>query len=115
MPRRELRAYLWDIVRSARLIREFTAGKTFADYEADLLLRSATERQFEIIGEALGQAMRVSPEIEQSITAGRQVVAFRNLLIHAYATVDPGVVWGTIEEDLPTLLREAESLLDPDG
>jgi uncharacterized protein with HEPN domain len=46
------------------------------------------------------------------IAASRQVIAFRNILIHAYTTVDPGVVWGVIEEDLPILLREAEALLE---
>lgn len=27
---------MWDVVRSARLIREFTKDKTFSDYEADI-------------------------------------------------------------------------------
>lgn len=110
MPR-ELRAYLWDIVRSARLIEEFTAGRDFSDYEADVFLRSAVERQFEIIGEAMSQALKSYPELGAEITASRRIVAFRNLLIHGYMNVDPGVVWSIVEEDLPTLLGEAESLL----
>ena len=34
----------FDIQRAAALVREFTGGKTFADYEADAMLRSAVER-----------------------------------------------------------------------
>lgn len=75
------------------------------------MLRSAIERQFEIIGEALSQAFYHFPELEEEITAGRQIVAFRNRLIHAYASVDPAVVWGVIEEDLPVLRSEVEELL----
>ena len=36
-----------------------TAGKSFADFDSDLVLRSAVERQFEILGEALGQLARL--------------------------------------------------------
>lgn len=111
MKPRELRAFLWDIVRSARLVREFTEGKTFRDYERDIMLRSAVERQFEIVGEALNQAIRHFPSLENDISSAREIISFRNLLIHAYMTVDPAVVWGIVEEDPPTLLREAESLL----
>ena len=49
----ESKKYLFDIQRAAGLIRNFTRGKTFAEFESDLMLRSAVERQFEIIGEAL--------------------------------------------------------------
>jgi len=50
---RDPRAYLWDARESAAAILEFVASKTFEDYASDRLLRSAVERQFEIIGEAL--------------------------------------------------------------
>ena len=59
--RLEARKYLFDIQRAAALVREFTGGKTFADYEADAMLRSAVGRQFEIIGEAMTQLARTRP------------------------------------------------------
>ncbi|WP_197521985.1 MULTISPECIES: DUF86 domain-containing protein [Mycobacterium] len=42
-------------MRAAGFLRQFAAGKTFAEYQDDVLLRSAVERQFEIVGEALNQ------------------------------------------------------------
>lgn len=52
---RETKKYLFDVQQACRRIERFTAGKLFADYVADELLKSAVERQFEIIGEALNQ------------------------------------------------------------
>jgi uncharacterized protein with HEPN domain len=58
MPPRDLRAYLFDIAEACRLVDEFTRGKSADDYAGDPLLRSGVERQLEIVGEALSQALR---------------------------------------------------------
>ncbi len=49
----EVRKHLYEIQRAVRLLREFTDGKSFAGCESDAMLRSALERQFEVIGEAM--------------------------------------------------------------
>ena len=51
--RLEAKKYLYDMQQAVALLTEFTAGKTFADYERDAMLRAAVERKFEIVGEAL--------------------------------------------------------------
>jgi hypothetical protein len=51
----EVKKLLLDVLTSCEAIQEFTAGKSFSEYEQSRLLRSATEREFEVIGEALGQ------------------------------------------------------------
>jgi len=45
MQQRDIRKYLFDIAHACRLIRTFTASKTYGDYMADPMLRSAVERQ----------------------------------------------------------------------
>ncbi len=112
---RDPRAYLWDARDAAAAILEFVAGKTFEDYASDRLLRSAVERQFEIIGEALNQLCKIEPEWGDRIPDVPQIIAFRNVLIHGYASVNDLTVWGTIDESLPTLYETVTSLLDESG
>lgn len=107
----DARKLLWDAQQAAERIAHFTAGKRFADYEADEYLRSAVERQFEIIGESLNRLMRVDALVADQIPELRRIVAFRNVLIHGYATGDNRLVWGVIETSLTPLRTVLDSLL----
>jgi uncharacterized protein with HEPN domain len=107
----EVRKYLYDIRQACELLYEFIAGKTLADYASQAMLRSAVERQFEIIGEALNQLFKQDPSLALRITDHRRIIAFRNRLIHGYADIDHEVVWGVLEANLPTLRREIDVLL----
>jgi len=91
---RDPRAYLWDICDSADAVAAFVTGRTEQDYRSDRRLRSAVERQFEIIGEALNQPSRIAPDLARSIPDLPRIVAFRNLLIHGYAVVE-AMRWST--------------------
>jgi uncharacterized protein with HEPN domain len=93
------------------VIATVTMGKSFADFDRDIVLRSAVERQFEIIGEALAQLARIDAATAQKVPDLRQIIAFRNVLIHGYATVDPARVWRTIEDNLPPLRAALAALL----
>ncbi len=113
--RREPQAYLWDVREAADAILEFTLGFCLDDYLADRKLRSAVERQFEILGEALNQLSKVAPEVAIRVPDLPQIVAFRNLLIHGYATVDHPTVWETLQSRIPALRRCVAELLETYG
>jgi uncharacterized protein with HEPN domain len=89
----------------------FVRGKTRADFEKDLLLRSAVERQFEIIGEALSQLARRDAALADQISSLRHIVAFRNILTHGYAAIDNDRVWRVFQEDLARLREVVVGLL----
>lgn len=109
--RLEAPKYLFDIQQAAERIARFCGDRNFDDYQADELLRSAVERQFEIMGEALSQLARHDPDVAERIKDYRKIIAFRNILIHAYASVDDRIVWGVIEGDLPALRGSLAELL----
>ena len=108
----DVKTYLFDIRRACGLLRRFTKGKTCAAYAEDELLQSAVERQFEILGEALAQLHKTTPEVAMQISDYRRIIDFRNLLIHGYATVSNAVVWGIVETGLPGLCAEVDDLLN---
>ena len=111
MPR-DLRKYLYDINQACQLLVEFTSGKRLQDYQSDAMLRSAVERQFEIIGEALNQALRSDPSLTEKISHSARIIGFRNQLIHGYASISDEVVWGVLEMYLPVLHQEVSVLLN---
>ncbi len=97
--------------RAADLVAEFAAGRSFDDYLADRLLRSAVERQLEIVGEALNRLAKEAPELAARIPDLRPAIATRNVLIHAYRDVDNEAVWRTVRHNLPALRDEVAALL----
>lgn len=102
---------LYDVLDSGRAITGWCIGRTFADYQADRQFRRAVEREFEVIGEALGRLTRTAPEIAGRIEGLSRIVGFRNRIIHGYDVIDHAAVGGVIQSHLPKLLAEIESLL----
>ena len=83
--------YLWDIDESIRHIEIFTGELTgFSDYENDLLVKRAVERELEIIGEAMSRVLKENSEIK--ISNSRKIVDVRNRIIHGYDSVSDDVI-----------------------
>ena len=111
----EAKKLLFDVVTACQDVERFTAGKAFNDYLEDDMLRSAVERKFEVIGEALIRLRVRDQETFQRINAGQRAIAFRNRVVHGYDAIDNQTVWETIRNDLPALKSEAEQLLNAEG
>ena len=111
---RDARAFLWDAQESAKQIQTFVAGMDALSYAANAMAQAAVERKFEIIGEALNQLAN-STRPAARIPELPQIVAFRNQLIHGYASVNVGTVWNVVQTSLPTLLVQTTALLDELG
>jgi len=75
------------------------------------LLRSAVERQFEILGEAVTRLSKIKKELAGQIPNHRRIIGFRNQLIHGYDTIKDAIVWDIVKKDLPVLMQEIENLL----
>jgi uncharacterized protein with HEPN domain len=110
MERKSLKL-LADIRDAAAFVRQVTSGKTLDDYRADRLLRQAVERNFEIIGEAVGRLAKLDPAIANNIGEYQQIISFRSVLIHGYDLIDVAQVWQVIQRSLPILESEVSALL----
>jgi len=103
-------AYLWDMVTAAHAIETFVKDRAPADYLADLMLRSAVERQVEIIGEAarhISTAFQAAhPEVPW-----RPMQAQRHVLAHDYGEIRHERIWYVATIHIPALIQQLEPLL----
>ncbi len=101
--------YLEDIKIAIGNIEEDLGSKrNFILYQKNRTIKQATERNFEIIGEAINKILKLKPDI--SISSARRIVG-RNRLIHAYDAIDDANIWAIIVNHLPILKEEVINLL----
>jgi uncharacterized protein with HEPN domain len=110
----EAKKCLFDIQRAVNLIAQFTASKNFSDYQSEPMLRFAVERGLTIVGEALSKLSKLEPSLATRIGEHHSIIAFRNILIHAYADVDDRIVWDIVETEVPALGRQVADLMHED-
>lgn len=108
------RVRLRHMLDAAREAVGFASGRTRSDLDRDRLLALGLLKCIEIIGEA---AARISPDTQRRYPAipWSDVVGMRNRLVHVYFDIDLGLVWDTVEQDLPPLISELEKMLAEDS
>ncbi len=113
MPHADDEKRLRQMLEYSREAVAFVVGKTPVDLERERLLQLGLVRLVEIVGEA---AARVSTETQAAWSGipWAQIVSMRNRLIHGYDFVDHEILWQTVQEDLPVLIRQLEKVLTPD-
>jgi uncharacterized protein with HEPN domain len=107
----EVKKRLLDAVNAGGAIAEFVAGKTFAAYENDRLLRSAVERQFKIIGEALNKAGAVETALAAQVPEFQRIIGLRHRLIHGYDNVDDEILWDVVQSKIGPLRLQLNTIL----
>jgi len=114
MSERDIRLYLADIVDSGNAITEFVKGLSFEEFCKDRKTLSAVIREFEVIGEAVGN---LSDELKRrrSDVEWQDIKDFRNLLIHEYFGVDLEIVWKILRDDLPVLMDAVRAMMEEAG
>jgi len=102
--------YYDDILFAISLIDEFLGGvNLFAQYKVDKKTKSAVERQLAIIGEAIKKIKDI--DATELIDYHSSIIGFRNILIHAYDSVDDEIVWAIIKKHLTPLKQEVAAKL----
>ena len=102
--------YLTDIVEAADAVAEFLQGVERDSFLGNELLRSAVLQKLSVIGEAAarlsGEFTACHPEVEWA-----DIIAFRNIVVHAYFNVDWSIVWVAATEDAPLLQERIVRIL----
>ena len=109
---------LADIEQVGAKIERFTQGMDFGAYLDNEQSQDAVEHNFKIIGEALNRLHKISPELVVLIPDAREIIGFRNFLIHDYDNLELDTVWDGVVHCLPELRLTVQELLteqDPDS
>jgi uncharacterized protein with HEPN domain len=81
----------------------------YSDFSQQFISVRAVERDLMIIGEAVGKILKLDPEV--TISSARHIVGLRNLIVHAYDSIDPTALWRILIKDLPLLKVEIQELI----
>ena len=105
------RKYLYDIIDCCEFLLDFTKDRTVEDYRNDRAFRSAVQRELQIIGEAMVKLHNTHPKTAQKISEHKNIIGFRNILVHGYDSLNPETVWNVIEVKLSQLLEQSKQAL----
>lgn len=102
--------YILDILSVIQEIEDIKAKSenNFKTFQSDIILQRAIERDLEILGEAIRKVIELDPSI--SITSAKNIIGLRNIISHAYDSVEPEMIWGIIQNNIPVLAEEINVL-----
>jgi len=85
-------------------IEKYTANVTLKEFLENSMMRFASIKQIEIIGEA-GNYITAETKLLFTDIEWKQIVGMRHILIHEYFGVDAYLVWQVIINDIPPLKK----------
>lgn len=93
-------------------IQRYPQGMTDSTFLADELVQDAVIRNVEIVGEAARNIERDHPEFPAAHpdVPWEEMYLMRNRVSHGYFSVDLGIVWQTLQRELPDLQQLLLSL-----
>ncbi|MEZ4664220.1 MAG: HepT-like ribonuclease domain-containing protein [Caldilineaceae bacterium] len=106
----QARKRIHDAIQACLAIEQFSDGADFEGYMANAMMRSAIERQIEIIGEALNLALQADASLEESLPEAYKIIGMRNRIIHGYDSVDHMIVWDVVQTKIIILRLQLEQL-----
>jgi uncharacterized protein with HEPN domain len=87
-------------------------AKDFFEYKNNLILKRATERELEIIGEAINRILKQDSTFEVKISNAKSIIGLRNQVIHAYDNISDENIWSILINHLPKLKLEIEKIIN---
>lgn len=107
------RTRIREMLAAAVEVIDLAGGRSAPELATDRMRFLATIRLIEVVGEA---SISVSADFKASNPdiPWREMADTRNRLIHGYYDVDPEVIAGIVERNLPDLVKSLQSVLDRD-
>ncbi len=107
---RDWRFRVRDILAAVRAIADYTDGMTFEEFVGDARTMDAVIRNLMTMGESIRWIPEPILEAHPQVP-WRTLRGVRNVVVHEYFGVDPGILWETVRRDLPSLEADLEAVL----
>lgn len=106
---RDWTLFLDDMIDACSGVVEFTRGLQPEAFVADRRTWLATIRLVEVIGEA---AKSIPEDVRASHpdVGWKALIGMRNVLAHAYFSVDDDILWDVVSAEVPALLDALEAI-----
>jgi len=108
------RVFIAQMVEGAEAALEFSEGHTAESFAGDRLVGFAVVRAIQLVGQAPRGVSEPVRRAHQDIP-WPQMIGMRNVVVHDYADVDLALVWKTVRDDLPSLIRRLNAILAESG
>ncbi|MDX2189906.1 MAG: HepT-like ribonuclease domain-containing protein [Bacteroidota bacterium] len=100
---------LIDILTAINEIEKFNESiSSFEVFKNNILVRKASERNLEIIGEAVKKLKNFGLILNNA----SKIISFRNFIAHEYDKIDAEIVWVIIKRHLPLLKFEVITVIE---
>ena len=104
------RQRLLHILEAISEIEKYTSKSNIDDFASNSMMRFASVKQIEIIGEAANfvsaDTKTQFPQVEW-----RQIIGLRHILVHEYFGIDTALIWQIISTDIPKLKIDIETII----
>jgi uncharacterized protein with HEPN domain len=110
MPPKEILKYLLDIESVIDELEKVVSlnSRDYEKFSSNFMAVRTVERDLEIIGEAVRKIKELDPLLE--ISSSKQIIGLRNMIVHAYDSIDPTALWRILLKDLPVLKKEIKNI-----
>lgn len=85
---------------------------TEQELSEDRTIQLAVTRLIEIVGEAANRVTNEFRDLHPNVP-WRQAVGMRHIIAHGYDIIEYAVIWDTVKNNLPELVRQLNAILGP--
>lgn len=102
------------MIDAAEEALSFASVSSETEFRENRMIVLSIIKEIEIIGEA---ASKISEETRSKYKnlPWMDIVGMRNRLIHGYFDIDMKMVWYTVKNDLPSLIKSLKEILKTNG
>jgi uncharacterized protein with HEPN domain len=101
----DVSGYLHEMRERASALVAMYKGQPVERLQTERIFRSATEREFSVMGEALFRLHESAPKVAEQVLHWKAIIGLRNRLV-AGESLEPQLLFEIVRDDLPPFIAQ---------